>query len=527
MGNSKNEMSLPLTLFAALQDKKWLAHPYWPMDRERAKLCQKSLPGLFLRMSREANPEFHDIVDLISPHICMWLSAVLEAAFLFREKDRNDDALLTHDLAAALIDKERRDHFLSRLEPKRLEKMGRMEAGFRHTARALSWSRPRTFWRNLFSPGTLAIAHNPLLVETARSTIGGIGFFHGSHLLDIALKNHGRSLTGKTEGVLKFMLSYLSWEESFPEWIIQSCQELMAEIIHYFAEMAERDLAALSMMPLPERIWTGTLTPWVSRAISLSVLARQGVVHAFDHGGGVGNNMDSASRFLHLEICRHSTFVATSALAADMYRKRLIDDVVMKEQILAGPGDPSFRAVPRRSIVKQKRKQVVYAPTVFYGFRQYSLYFLSDPVYLYWQRQVLEALAQMKIVPLFKPHPEGLLRGQVNPLSGIVPTSTSLFENHLQDGDVFVFDYVHSTTFWKALCSDSAVVLFDLGTSHVIPEMRALLEKRVRIINVEFERGIPVWNANQFPDAILTAQPKDPTPFRVLCGGEKGNVQWT
>ncbi|MDR0701114.1 MAG: hypothetical protein LBF61_01675 [Azoarcus sp.] len=514
-----------MTLSAALRDKEWLARPYWPTYREKAKACQKGLPGLFLRVSREANPEFRDIVDLISPHICQWLSAVMEAAFLCREMGRND-ALLAHDLVAALMDRERRGHLLSRLAPKRLEPMGRLEAGFRHVARTLSWSRPGTFRRNLFSPRTLAIAHNSLLVETARGVTDGIGFFHGSHLLDIALKNYGKSLAGKTESVLEFMLPYLSWEESFPEWIISACRDLMAEIIRCFAERAERDLAALSGVPLPGRIWTGTFTPWVSRAIGLSVLARQGEVHAFDHGGGVGNNASGPSHFLHLEICRYSVFVATSALAADMYRKRLLDDGVGKEQVLAGPGDPSFRAVPRRAIVRQKKKQVVYAPTVFYGFRQYSLYLLPDPVYMHWQRQVLESLARMPVTPLFKPHPEGLLRGQVNPLSGIVPTSTALFENHLQDGDVFVFDYVHSTTFWKALCGDGAVVLFDLGTSHVIPEMRALIEKRARVINVEFEAGIPVWDANLFSDAILTASPEDPTPFRVLCGGEEGNAQW-
>ena len=105
---------------------------------------------------------------------------------------------------------------------------------------------------------------------------------------------------------------------------------------------------------------------------------------------------------------------------------------------------------------------------------------------------------------------------RTHPLAQFAPTVGSKFEEHMQEADVFVFDYTRSTTNWKALYTDRWIVLVDLGLYPYSDSVKTEIEKRCRIVRAHFdERGHAVVPPEDLEEAVLgSAPPPDPTWFR-------------
>lgn len=511
---------LPLTLKAAMTESRWQETPWWPISQSQLRVeCGQSL-----RCVRDAvrtvPSELEAIVQLIAPLAANWSAALTNAAIMLRDSRRYETLGLS-DLQRGLFDEEARRSFLSSLQPKSIPPIGRYEAGLRHVVRTLSWSTPLNVLRNLFAPRVLAVSHNSLMVRMARQSNSGVAFRHARICLDESLAKQHQFRTELAYEAAHSVAKALAVPEGLHGKLEEGYRSFLMGILVHFALRAERDLKALDAIPFPAEVWTGSFGSWLPRAIGLTVLRRGGNVLAFDHGGGVGNVCD-ADYFEVMEVCGGASFVASSPVAADMIRKTLLRPEIPHSRVIAGVGDPAFCQVPKKKPAVTGRRRVVYSTTIFHGDRQFHPAMLPDPVYLHWQRQVLDALADMPVAATFKPAPEGLLRGEKHPLEGIVPTSDALFEKHLANGDVFIFDYAHTTTFWKALCSGSAVILLDMGVNALSPSMRAMVERRAEIINVKFANdGMPYLDKELFKDTIMTVGSADPGPFRELICAEQ------
>jgi hypothetical protein len=138
-----------------------------------------------------------------------------------------------------------------------------------------------------------------------------------------------------------------------------------------------------------------------------------------------------------------------------------------------------------------------------------------------WQLRMAEMLLDMPIDLLCKPHPEGILKGQPQPVAEIAPVSYKPFESHLEWTDVFVFDRAESTTFWEAVCTDRPIVYLDAGLTEFIPQVRPLIENRCRCVMATFdERNRPVVDPEELSDAILGDHaPINLAPLRRLLAG--------
>jgi hypothetical protein len=521
----KDRVPLPLTLDAALTATDWQKNPYWPVRQSELRLRDERLLRAMQQGFSRLDPDFGNIVRLVTPTVRTWYMVFVEAALMARDT-RRYDVIGNHEAMRSLYDDELRQQFIAGIAPKALPPMGYFESAFRNFARTLSWSSADNVARNCFHPEIMVVSHNSLLVETARRTRRGIAFRHADVLLNRARQRNSGNVTDKARIAAEWLLDLLIAETvGLPEDIVCRLHVTLKSLLMALAARSERDLSIAETLSWPQEIWMGTFNKWQSRVIGLVVLKRGGKVCTFDHGGGVGN-LFSPDFFQTHELGGGNHFVATSPLAADMIRKTLLGAEIPSSRILEGLGDPYFRAVPKQTYRKNKTPRLIYVPTIFRGYRNFGM-FLPDPVYLHWQRQVLYALAGMPVASLFKPAPEGLLRGRANPLAGIIPHSYELFEKHLSDADVFLFDCAHTTTLWKALCTNSAVILLDLGISLLGSEMRALLEKRARIILVSFsEEGMPILDVAALRDAVLSARPGDPEPFRALCAGEGTEREW-
>jgi hypothetical protein len=107
------------------------------------------------------------------------------------------------------------------------------------------------------------------------------------------------------------------------------------------------------------------------------------------------------------------------------------------------------------------------------------------------------------------------------PLADLAPMSTKRFEEVMGEADLFLFDWSHSTTFWKALCTDRPVVYVDFGLSGFAPGVSPLIERRCRVVPATYDsNNLPQVDASALADAILAGPTHaDGSPFRRLLGG--------
>jgi hypothetical protein len=164
------------------------------------------------------------------------------------------------------------------------------------------------------------------------------------------------------------------------------------------------------------------------------------------------------------------------------------------------------------------RRRVLYTPLPLLGFRQVVPAYLPDPVNLDWQMRVAAMLKDLPIDLVCRPHPEGLLKGRPHPIAAVVAPSLVPFEQQVPETDLFVFDYVQSTTFYEALCTDRVIVLLDMGLPIFDSDMRAAIERRCRIVPVHFDdRNLPQADPDALRDAVCSGPDRaDPSEFRAL-----------
>ena len=162
--------------------------------------------------------------------------------------------------------------------------------------------------------------------------------------------------------------------------------------------------------------------------------------------------------------------------------------------------------------------QVIYAPTILRGQRQFLPPILPDVIYLDWQLRLVEALQNMPVNLMCKPHPEGLLRGQRHPLADVAPTSTQPFESHIAWADRFLFDYGQSTTFAEALCTDRPIIFIDMGNPIFNVQIKEMIARRCHVIAARFDvRNRPLVDAEELRDALCGGPEQvDPGEFRAL-----------
>ncbi len=123
---------------------------------------------------------------------------------------------------------------------------------------------------------------------------------------------------------------------------------------------------------------------------------------------------------------------------------------------------------------------------------------------------------------VYESHPEGELYGRRHPLADVAPTSTRLFEEVIDDADIFLFDWPHSTIFWAALCTDRPVVYVDFGLTGFVPRVRELIERRCRVVPAVYDdNNLPQVDTAALEGAILCGPAHaDGSPFRRLLGGQ-------
>jgi hypothetical protein len=396
----------------------------------------------------------------------------------------------------------------------------------RRLARIASWTRsPLRLAKAMIAPDNVAVSHNHLMREVASRSPEAISFRHAEHLLI-----EGRALAPPDGGKARAH----EVVERF-ETVIDRCYPVAADMrtrmreIYWsnavaIAERAARELDGLSRLrKVPRSLWFGSAGPHAVRALALEVRRRGGVTTGFDHGGSFSMVHDPHSAVLR-ELAVNSRYVLPSAACVAALANTGAIEMGRpfgETELVAGKGDPTF-AVPRQSQRNTSvgKPRIYYIVTIFRGLRQLVPTCLPDPIYWDWQCRVLEEMRRRGVDLICKPHPEGILKGKRHPLEDVGQVEYRRFEDIRDGAGGFLYDYLQSTTFWEAVCTDRPITLIDFGITKLNATVAPLIERRCRVIKVRWnDRNLPSIDFDEMADAIMSTQNVDPTEFRRLLTG--------
>jgi hypothetical protein len=519
---------VPFDYATAAGMSEWRRDLAWPIS-------YPTLRGLQTRFTRHENELLAGLGDpaakriglLAAPRIGAIARELGEAALLAFHASRAG-----HSFAGAQPDLK----FLSGAAP--IEAAGETRALFpeiriprpllRRIARVASWSRgPGRLAANFLFAEALAVSHNTLLRDAAARGESRVGYRHAELILDAARRRGGDGSVDEAavEAVLAGYVTAIALVYRLPEDLIARMQQLFRYRAMPVAIAAARDLAALERAPrLPERLWSSTGGHHASRAVSLEVVRRGGEATGFAHGGSIVM-VDDADFIALFELVGRGRFVMPTARAAeimDAQSFRLPDPTQPVPDFVGGTGDPTFRGLAEHGARSQGRRRVLYVTTTLRGMHQNLPTLLPDVVYVDHQLRIAETLQGFAVDLICKPHPEGLLAGQLHPLESVARTEYRRFEDVMNEADIFVFDYAQSTTFWEAMCSDRPVVLIDLGISRFNAPVGPLVAERCRTVPARWDAdNRPSVDHERLREAVCGGSDRaDGAPFRAILAGE-------
>lgn len=380
----------------------------------------------------------------------------------------------------------------------------------RRLARTASWSTPASLLRSLWAPEAVALGHNPLLRDVAKTERRAIAFVHAESLYaEIVRRAAAREAPGCGRALAQELARRLAAAAGVEGAVGARLARLIeGEAERLVARAANELAAARQLKNVPLEVWAGSGGQWPGRCLGLEVLRRSGRVRRFDHGASAGTGkLVEPIVLTELSVCSAFT-AATPALARRLAATGAARCIVNRPapEIGGGYGDPHIRAhTPARAGARPMRPRLLYGPTIFRGQSPHLPPLLPDPVHLDWQVRLVTMLQALPVELRCRPHPEGLLKGRPHPLRALLPLCAEPFETYIAETDVFVFDYAQSTTFPIALCTDRPVVLIDFGLPVYDEEMWALLERRCRIVPARFDvRNRPQVDAEALVEAVCS-----------------------
>ena len=148
--------------------------------------------------------------------------------------------------------------------------------------------------------------------------------------------------------------------------------------------------------------------------------------------------------------------------------------------------------------------------------------------YLKWQLNLTDILDKMDIDLICQPHPEGIFVDKK--LTHLLRKKYNLpyrsFETIMQKADIFLVDFIHSTTSGEMLVTDKPIVRIGWCDNNkfygVSERLKPLLDKRCRNIQASFNKnGLPAIDEKKLEHALTHnwQEKVDSTEFRELLIG--------
>jgi hypothetical protein len=393
----------------------------------------------------------------------------------------------------------------------------------RRLARTASWTPPWRLPLAILSPKIIATSHNDMLRDAARRCGTAVKYYHAETLLRAARAVGTTAPQLQLDTLDDFTVRLavcLADIEGLASEYHERLRKLIEPLIAPALLKAASDLSGMRRLKkLPDKLWSGSGGYYPARAVGIEVRRRGGHVTRFAHGWFSGM-AGVTEGIVFSELSVSDRYVVETPTGAQNLRHASKTSTGVEITGHTGASVLTNFALERPARVSDQ-PQVVYAPTILRGQRQFLPPILPDVIYLDWQLRLVEALQKLPVNLMCKPHPEGLLRGHPHPLAEIAPTSTQPFEAHIAWADRFLFDYGQSTTFAEALCTDRPIIFIDMGNPIFNAPVKNMITRRCYVITARFDdRNRPQIDSDQLAEALCGGpELVDPSEFRTLLMG--------
>lgn len=508
-------MHVPLTLEAYDKCPQWQASPVWPLPLAATSNFMLRIMTALDEASRSLQQPDADIVALASLRISSAAGAYGEAAMLCEAAARQNLEIESSIPAVAwLLGK---SDTLPWRAPSPAPAGRDRSSLVRRLARTLTLNSPAGAPAALVRPRHTAVTHNHLLTNVARRSPDAVSFRHAQSFLDSAPPHANPPAPDPT--LVNRLAEMLCSAAAVRDPFATRLHSVIIQIVRTCLVLAASDMNALLANPasLPRSIWCGTGAHYPTRALALAVRGQGGEVTAFDHGGCSGMFEWEMLRFTEFRTAtRFVTSTPDSARLVQQTRSYVSLPETSRPSIIAHDGDPTFADASRIVAATPRTKpRVMYVLGPYYGFRQWYPPLYPDAVYQHLLFSITAALARLPVNLVCRPRPSA---GRRHPVESIAACDYRPFHTALGDADVLVFDDVHSTAFWEALCTNRRVVLIDLGYNRFVPEVDTIVRRRVRFVSaIKGSDNVPVLDGPGLRDAVLAPTGTiDPTEIHRL-----------
>lgn len=384
----------------------------------------------------------------------------------------------------------------------------------RRVMRTLTWT---PWWKlpwTVLKPEVLAVTHNDSLRRKARLSNKRVYFYQAGILFQQAKAQYRQQeLPAEIAAMTDTVFDLIVDKTLFNDIYLQRLEKLAKAFISKHIQTSFHDLEAFYQYPqLPDNVWVGSGGVYASRAIALAVLQRGGKVMSFAHA--TGTVLTPVYELLEtVELAVTSEFVDLSPAAVERIDKHYPvqeRSAFHDFKISAIDGSPHYKTYVAKANARVNagdKPTVVYTPTETTLYRGPIL--ASNMLYLDWELRLVEMLLDMDINLICQPHPQGVFRDRslTHPLREAFGIPYRNFEEIIDQADVFLIDYMHSTIFGEMLASQRPIVrlaMNDDTDAGLHPDLKPILDARCRTVPVTFGAdNRPFVDKQQLQDAIL------------------------
>jgi hypothetical protein len=524
-------LATPFDYQAALDTPGWRETVAWPLSFAETFRVTRAATGAALGLIDRLDEEMLRPAALLGLGSVLALSrSLVENAFVAQAADASGMRILGGPPELAVLGGAARTEQSSGVNDPALFKPMSAPRGeaLRRLARTASWTSPWRLPVAILTPEIVAVSHNDMLRDAARHAGTAVKYFQAEALLRAA-RVHPEAAPKALWGDLDDFAARLSKRLAHIEGLSSPYRARLAKLLESLIAPAHRkavtDLAGLRRLrKLPRKLWSGSGGYYPARAVGIEVRRRGGNVTRFAHGWFAGM-AGVTEGLVFSELAVSDRYVVETPIGAHCLTDASANGpmaICARAEITGNTGASALAALALdRPARANSRPQVIYAPTILRGQRQFLPPILPDVIYLDWQFRLVEALQNMPVNLMCKPHPEGLLRGKRHPLADIAPTSTQPFESHIAWADRFLFDYGQSTTFAEALCTDRPIIFIDMGNPIFNARVKDMIARRCHVISARFDgRNRPLVDSDALQEALCGGSEQvDSSEFRCLLMG--------
>lgn len=323
----------------------------------------------------------------------------------------------------------------------------------------------------------------------------GIDLQDGSCTIDHALSPIDRDLISQTKTV------FSKYGVKLPENLVIYFEDIIKQSIPYFNNYLD---VLVNINSLPKRLWVGTSGDIWDCLLKVAVKRAGGYVCGHDHGTGQGHLSTPIMGIVELWGC-DEFYTFSSELAAAAPNWSLLDGKLIN--IIISKNKETFS----KNYFERKRidiKNIFLLSTVYDKDRGRMHPLVPDILQLDWQARFIGFLKREGYNVTIKAHPESafptpqsfetVLGAKIN---------SERFEEVFKAADLFVFDYVCTSTFKEALNTNIPVIIVDFDDVVWTEKARSLIEKRCAFVKGRYDENNRLqidWD--DFDNAIQTAQ---------------------